>query len=156
MTINSMDSDVKARLDALMAAFFAAVSFEEGGKPSYQDLYDLFIPSGLLIRASDDQPEIATVSQFIEPRQKRVDSGELVRFREAETAEITEIFGNVAQRFSTYTKSGLSGGSPIEGQGVISIQFIRVGGSWKISSMAWDDERPGLVIPQRYRTTVSR
>lgn len=156
MPDHSENSSVKAQLDSLVAAFFKAVSFEEGGRPSYRDLYDLFIPSGLLIKNSADQPDIATVSQFIEPRQKMVDSGELVRFHEAETAEITEIFGSVAQRFSTYEKSGLSGAAPIEGRGVISIQFIKIGQGWKMSSMAWDDERPGLAIPSRYQPTAIR
>jgi hypothetical protein len=35
---------------------------------------------------------------------------------------------------------------------MISTQFLRTPASWKISSMAWDDERPGLVIPNRYLT----
>jgi hypothetical protein len=39
----------------------------------------------------------------------------------------------------------------IEGRGVISIQFIATPTGWKISAMAWDDERPGLTISERYR-----
>jgi hypothetical protein len=38
---------------------------------------------------------------------------------------------------------------------VIAIQFIRTGG-WRISAMAWDDERPGLTIPERYQPRVAR
>jgi len=34
-----------------------------------------------------------------------VDAGELTNFKEVETAEITEIFGNVAHRFSTYKRA---------------------------------------------------
>jgi hypothetical protein len=80
-----------------------------------------------------------------------VDAGELTCFREAETAEITEIFGNVVHRFSTYEKSGVNSGMEIRGRGIISIQFIKTEAGWKISSMAWDDERPGLTIPGRYK-----
>ncbi len=147
---------MKRQLDALVAAFFDAVSFEEGGKPAYPELYRLFILAGLLIRNSGNQPEITTVKQFIEPRQEMVDTGKLLCFREAETAEITEVFGNVAQRFSTYEKSGLTDRSEIEGRGVISIQFIRTGEGWRISAMAWDDERPGLTIPERYQPKDTR
>jgi hypothetical protein len=39
----------------------------------------------------------------------------------------------------------------IQGSGVISTQFIRTPRGWKMTSMAWDDERPGLTIPDRYR-----
>jgi hypothetical protein len=80
-----------------------------------------------------------------------VDSGALTSFDEVETAETTEVFGNVAHRFSTYEKRGTMHGEAIEGGGLISTQFIRTPRGWKMSSMAWDDERPGLVIPDRYR-----
>ena len=72
-------------------------------------------------------------------------------FREAETAEITEIFGNVAHRLSTYEKHGVNRVGAFEGRGVISIQFINSETGWKMSAMAWDDERPGLTIPDRYQ-----
>lgn len=139
----------KQELDALTAAFFRAVSFREGEKPAYSDLYTLFIESAYLIKNSATTPEISTVRQFIEPRQRMVDTGELLRFEEVETAEITEIFGNVAHRFSTYAKEGISMGTPIAARGVISTQFIMTPEGWRISCMAWDDERPGLTIPER-------
>jgi hypothetical protein len=114
-------------------------------------LYDLFIESGQIIKNSSSSPEIYTVRQFIEPRQRTIDSGELKSLRESETAEITEIFGNVAHRFSVYEKHGLSAGTTIDGRGVISIQFIATPTGWKISSMTWDDERPGLTLPEQDR-----
>ena len=49
------------------------------------------------------------------------------------------------------TKRGTVQGEAIEGRGVISTQFIRTPSGWRMSSMAWDDERPGLAIPARYR-----
>ncbi|HKT37215.1 MAG TPA: hypothetical protein VJR48_02520 [Ktedonobacterales bacterium] len=151
MQSDADESSDKREIDALTAAFFRAVSFDEGEKPGYASLYDLFIESGLLIKNSGPAPEIATVRQFIEPRQKTVDTGDLTRFKESETSEITEIFGNVAHRFSAYEKHGISAGTEINGRGIITIQFIATPTGWKISSMAWDDERPGLTIPERYR-----
>jgi len=150
MTIDD-DSGSKAEIDTLTAAFFRAVSFDDGETPPYANLYGIFIESGQIIKNSSSSPEIYTVRQFIEPRQRIVESGELKSFRESETAEITEIFGNVAHRFSLYEKHGLSADSTIEGRGVISIQFIATATGWKISAMAWDDERPGLTLPERYR-----
>jgi hypothetical protein len=145
------DASVKHELDGLTQAFFRAVSFEEGERPPYQMLYTLFIESGLLIKNSGTAPDIATVGEFIAPRQRLVESGELTRFRESEITERTEVFGNVAHRFSTYEKSGVSGGAAFDGRGIISIQFILTEAGWKMSSMAWDDERPGLTIPEHYR-----
>jgi hypothetical protein len=141
----------KSELDRLTADFFRAVSFEEGETPPYNDISALFIEPGLLIKNSFATPEVSSVRQFIEPRQAMVSLGELTRFREVELSEITEIFGNVAHRFSIYAKSGTLKGVPFEARGMISTQFVMTPTGWKISAMAWDDERPGLSIPEHYQ-----
>ena len=143
-------ADDRAELDGLMDRFLRAVSFEPGSKPAYGDLHDLFSDGARLIKNSSDTPEISTVEEFIRPRQQSVDAGELTSFEEVEVAETTEIFGNVAHRFSTYTKRGTTNGAPIDARGMISTQFIRTPNGWLMSSMAWDDERPGLELPARY------
>jgi hypothetical protein len=142
--------NTKAALDRLSVDFFRAVSFEEGQSPQYENIHTLFIESGLLIKNTGPIPEISSISQFIEPRQLMVQSGELTWFREWELFEATQIFGNVAQRFSTYAKSGCMKGVVFETRGMISTQFILTLTGWKISAMAWDDERPELSIPKRY------
>ena len=76
-----------------------------------------------------------------------VDAGDLTRFNEAELHLTTELFGNVAHRFSAYAKSGTMKDVPFEARGMISTQFVLTPQGWKISSMAWDDERPGLSVP---------
>jgi hypothetical protein len=130
--------------------FFRAVSFETGQRPAYASIRDLFMDGGKLIRNSSELPEILSVDDFIASRQRLVDSGALTSFEEVEIAETTEIFGNIAHRFSTYEKRGTLHGEGIEGRGVISTQFIRTPSGWRMSSMAWDDERPGLAVPDRY------
>ena len=139
---------VKSELDRLTQAFFHAVSFEEGETPPFEEIYPLFIDAGLLVKNTSSVPEISTVRQFIEPRQAAVRSGELTRFNEAELSETTEIFGNVAHRFNVYAKSGTLKGVPFKARGRISTQFVLTPAGWKISAMAWDDERPGLAIPE--------
>ena len=138
-------------LEALMDAFFAAVSFEAGQAPAYERLRELVLPNGLLIKNSGDAPEVATVDEFIQPRQALVDAGELTSFAEFETHAITETFGQVAHRLSTYGKRGVTDGTAFEGRGVISTQFVQTPEGWRISSMAWDDERPGLTVPERHQ-----
>lgn len=143
-------SDIRAELKALTDEFFRAVSFEPGQRPAYASIRDLFIDGGKLIRNSSELPEISSVDDFIASRQRLVDSGALTSFEEIETAETTEVFGNIAHRFTTYEKRGTMHGEMIEGRGLISTQFIRTPSGWKMSSMAWDDERPGLAVPDRY------
>jgi len=147
---------VKAELDRLTAGFFRAVSFEEGTSPLYESIYELFIEAGLLIKNTSSTPEISTGSQFIKPRVAAVRSGDLTRFNEVELCETTEIFGNVAHRFSSYAKSGTMKGIPFTARGMVSTQFVQTPGGWKISAMAWDDERPGLSIPEHYEPDPPR
>ena len=137
---------IKSSLDSLVSAFFRAVSFDVGAKPSYESIAALFVERALLIKNSGPVPEIASVAEFIEPRLALVRSGTSTCFLEAEISESTVMFGNVAHRFSVYSKSGTSAGIPFEARGMISTQFVYTPAGWKMSAMAWDDERPGLVV----------
>lgn len=138
---------VRQELAALADRFFRAVSFEAGEAPPYGDIHALFISTGLLIKNTAATPEISTVAQFIAPRQALVDSGALTRFKEWELSEHTQVFGNIAHRYSAYGKAGTQNGVAFEARGVISTQFIKTPEGWKMSAMAWDDERPGLSLP---------
>ena len=134
-------------LAELTAAFLAAVTFRAGERPRYEAIRDLFIERGLLIK-NLSEPEVATVDEFIAPRAALFESGELTEFEELELAAATEVFGNVAHRMSTYSKRGVQGGAAFSARGVISTQFVLTPGGWRMSSMAWDDERPGLTVPR--------
>jgi hypothetical protein len=142
-------------LQALMATFLQAVSFEPAAAPDYASIRELFTPGGLLIKNSGERPEVSGVEAFIAPRQALVDSGALTAFKEVEVGAVTEIFGNVAHRFSTYEKRGTLDGVASEAAAMISTQFIRTPGGWKITVMAWDDVRVGLDLPERYRPATS-
>lgn len=136
-------------LAALTAAFLDAVSFEPGERPAYDTIRDLFIDQGVLIK-NIGSADITTVDEFIAPRQALVDSGALTEFDERELAHRNEVFGNVAHRMSTYSKRGVQGGVQFEARGVISTQFVFTPSGWRMSAMAWDDERPGVTLPLRY------
>ncbi|MES2627124.1 MAG: hypothetical protein V4628_17690 [Pseudomonadota bacterium] len=144
------DAVIDAELIRITAEFFHAVSFEVGQSPPYEHIRDIFMESGLLIKNVGTTPEISTVSEFITPRRAQVKSGALSRFHESELSGQTVIFGNVAHRFSAYQKSGTLNGTSFEARGMISTQFILTPVGWKISAMAWDDERAGLQISDEY------
>lgn len=146
-----LDALTRVELTRLTKSFFEAVSFEPGQKPSYELVAQLFINEGLLIKNSAAGQEICNLEQFIAPRREQFETGVLTCFREWELRASTDLFGNVAHRWSTYGKSGVLKGQPFEAVGVISTQFVRTAAGWRMTSMAWDDERPGLAIPPRYR-----
>ena len=128
-------------LERLTRDFFAAVSFEPGARPDYDAIRALFIPDGLLIRNTGDAPEVTTVDAFIAPRAALFASGALTSFYEGELSAVTERFGTVAHRFSSYEKRGVQNGTSSAARGAISTQFVLTPDGWRMSSMAWDDER---------------
>jgi len=138
----------KAELDELVRRFFAVFTNTGGMAPHVEAVYDLFIPQGIVIKNAGPVPEIYSLREFIEPRRALLTNGTLVDFEEAEVSERTDIFGNIAQRFSVYRKSGVLSGQPFSAQGMKVMQFVRTPEGWRFSSAAWDDEREGLAVPQ--------
>lgn len=67
-------------------------------------------------------------------------------FHEDKLAHDTEIFGWVGHRFSTYRKQGEDRAGVFDVHGRISTQVVHTPAGWRISAMAWDDERPGLSL----------
>lgn len=148
-----MSQSVESELKRLIDDFLDAVSFTPGQRPRYERIRELFVPEGHLIKASEQPPDISTPEQFIAPRQHMVDMGRLTSFRESELHSTTEVFGNIAHRLSMYEKTGVMSGAAFQAIGVISAQFILTSRGWKMSSMAWDDERPGLSLADRFSRT---
>jgi len=136
----------KSILDDLTKRFFLLFSNKNGITPAIENIYQLCIPEAMIIKNTGPSPEIYTLEQFIAPRKKILTDGTLIDFSEEEMAERTEIFGNIAQRFCCYKKSGILSGQPFETKGMKTIQFIKTAEGWKISSLAWDDERDGLLV----------
>jgi hypothetical protein len=133
-------------LDALVSTFLSSVSFEPGHRPDYDRIRHLFIDRGLLIKNVAGATETLSVAEFIAPRLAMVDEGVLTSFVERQVSATTYIFGAVAHRQSVYTKSGVQRGEKFAARGVILTQFVDTDGTWRISSMTWDDERPGLAL----------
>jgi len=142
----SSESD-KSAIDKLITRFFGVFTCNEGQKPDLRLVYDLFIVEGLIIKSTTAGLETYNLKQFIEPREKMFSDGTLADFQEKELQERTTIFGNIAQRYCLYQKSGSMSGTRFETKGVKTIQLVKTAQGWKISSLAWDDERPGLTAP---------
>lgn len=129
-------TDAQAAIDALTKTFFAAFSSPE----SVPGIAGLFLPQGVIIKNLDARPVVYSVAEFIEPRLELLTSGRLTGFTEAETTGRTQIWGNIAQRWSSYHKSGVLDGQPFTGSGHKSSQFVNTPDGWRFSSLIWDDE----------------
>ena len=148
--MRSKDSSAKKEIDRVCKIFFKTFCNKNGEKPSIHRLKGLFIKNAVIIKNSGSSPEIYDVAGFIAPRKKILTDGTLTDFEEYELSERTDIFGTIAQRFSVYQKKGVQNGISFQAKGVKTIQFVKTRNGWKISSLAWDDERDGLLIPKKY------
>jgi hypothetical protein len=70
-----------------------------------------------------------------------------VRFSEVELVQEAIVFGNVARLTSVYEFTRLSAAGTQQGRGVNFFTLIYQDGSWRIMSIVWDNERPGLTLP---------
>jgi len=69
------------------------------------------------------------------------------RFSEVEIAHESVVFGNVARLTSVYEFTWESPKESRRGRGVNFFTLVREAGQWRIMSIVWDNERPGLTLP---------
>ncbi|KAA6222992.1 nuclear transport factor 2 family protein [Streptomyces albofaciens JCM 4342] len=129
----------KAEIDALTAEFFGVFDNRGGRTPEVARLRRLVLPEGVIV-VTGPRFTVYTLDAFIEPRQRLLTGGRLVEFSEWETSERTEIAGDIASRFGTYRKSGFLDGTPYEGEGTKSFQFVRTPEGWRVASFTWYDQ----------------
>lgn len=138
-----------AKIEELTNSLYSCISFRQGEKPDLARLKSLFIKEGMLINNNGD-PLIFTIDQFVDALGYQVSTGSLKSFSEREVAERTEIFGKIAHRFSTYeARFDPDDPEPLT-VGVNSIQFIKVGDSWHVNGLIWNDEAEDRKIPEKY------
>jgi len=139
----------QTKIEELTNSLYSCISFRQGEQPDLARLKSLFIKEGMLINNNGD-PLIFTIDQFVDALGYQVSAGSLKSFSEREVAERTEIFGKIAHRFSTYeARFDPDDPEPLT-IGVNSIQFIKVGDSWHVNCLIWNDEAEDQKIPEKY------
>jgi hypothetical protein len=126
-------------IDEVTAAFFEAFTTVGREAPNIDVLYELFLPSATIVKAVGSALEVFDVRGFVEPRRALLTGGAIEDFKEYETSAKTDVFGNIAQRFSRYEKSWSAAGVEQRGSGAKSIQFVQTSEGWKIAALVWDD-----------------
>jgi hypothetical protein len=138
-----VDAD-RVTIAGIVHTFFDAFTSGPGSTQRLDALRDVFLPEAVIVRTCGGEPTPYTVDSFITPRQALLTGGSLVDFREWELSGRTEIFGDLAQHFCSYAKSGVQDGVAFTGHGKKSLIFVRTSQDWRIAAAAWDDERAGL------------
>jgi len=136
-----------AEIEGMVAAFFAAFASGTESPTRLGALRSMFLPQAVIVGTCGAEPMVCGVEGFITPRETLLSGGALVDFKEWEVSARIDQFGNIAHWFGNYAKSGVRDGVPFTGKGMKSVQFVRTSEGWRISAVAWDDERSGLTIP---------
>lgn len=137
----------KSAIDLVVSRFFSAFTNVNGRCVNLDGLTDIFLPGAVIIKTCGGPISVYSLAEFIAPRKELLNGGELEEFSEEELWERTGIFGSVAQRLCLYKKSGVLSGRSFETKGMKSMQLVNTEAGWRISSVAWDDEREGVAIP---------
>jgi len=139
------------KIEALARKLYGCISFEPGGKPDFDTLRTIFFDGARLINNSGAKPGVVTVEGYIERFGGAIADGRIPSFQEKEVASRTERFGKIAQRFSTYeSRHRVDDPEPFDA-GINSVQMMAVDGEWLVTSLIWNNENEGRVIPEEYR-----
>ena len=148
-TTNPASSTVAADHEAIASivrTFFAAFTSGPESAARLDALRAVFLPEAVIVRTGGGEPAVHGVDSFIAPRQALLSGSTLVDFSEWELRGYTEIFGDIAHHFGSYAKAGVQDGTPFTARGMKTLQLVRTSAGWRISAVAWDDERDGVAI----------
>lgn len=146
-------------IDAIVNALYASVSFKAGEHPDWARFRGLFEPSARLVRVDallaatpasqrEQSPlRVSGIDDYVTRTTAAVDSGALSAFLEIELSRRTEVFGDLAQVFSSYERSADAGEVV---RGINSMQLVKDGDRWWVISLSWTDESDSSPLPSRY------
>ena len=138
--------DDRVEIARIISTFFEAFTSGPGVAARLEALRALCLPDAVIVRTCGGEPTSYDVEGFIAPRRALLTGGALLDFRERELAGRTDVFGDIAQHFCSYAKQGVQDGVELRGRGMKTVQLVRTTPGWRISAVAWDDEREGLVL----------
>ncbi|HEY7641891.1 MAG TPA: nuclear transport factor 2 family protein [Steroidobacteraceae bacterium] len=110
-------------------------------------------PQARLVRTGlnpDGSPFVSvfTLDAYIENVRQVLED---VSFSEVEVAQESVVFGNVARLTSVYEYTRRTATQTVRGRGVNFFTLVHDAGEWRIMSIVWDNERPGLSLsPEVY------
>ena len=142
--------DVKS-VDAIVTAYYSTVSGAKGEARDWNRLRSLMLPETQLFstRLAGNRllPIVLKIDDYIEANRKYFEKG---GYYEKEVNRKTDIFGNIAQVFSTYeSRRHIEEPTPYS-RGLNSFQLVFDGERWWIASVLWGAETPASPIPVQY------
>ena len=146
-------------VEHLVAALYDVISGPQSKPRDWDRFRSLFLPDGRLGVIRPDAPATAkeparkSDAVFLTPDMyvERDDPYFKTQgFFERSIANRVEEFGNLVHVWSTYESRHAADDAKPFTRGINSIQIIHAQGRYWVASIMWDDERPGLTLPEKY------
>jgi hypothetical protein len=122
---------------------YAVISGPAGQKRDWAKMKTLFTPDARLYAIGSRGLSGGSLDDYISRSGPQLGK---VGFTEKELARRIEIYGALAQVWSSY--AGTSSDGSVNVRGINSFQLVRQSdGRWLVHSILWQAERPGLSLP---------
>ena len=140
-------------VDTLVSALYSVISGPKGAKRDWKRFASLFHEGGKLETISlgrDGKRRLITMTpaDYVKRSGKWAETNGLF---EKETHRSQDVYGHIAQVFSSYELRIGGADKAADLTGINSIQCCQVDGKWRILSVLWEDARSAGPIPVRYR-----
>jgi hypothetical protein len=151
-------SDVDT-VDHLVTSLYDVISGPAGKPRDWDRFRSLFLPDGRLGVVRPETPATKDASArkgdavFLTPDmyvQRDDPYFKTHGFFERSIANRVEEFGNLVHVWSTYESRHAEHDSQPFTRGINSIQIVYAQGRFWVASILWDEERPGLALPEKY------
>jgi hypothetical protein len=139
-------------IDSTIDAFYKVISGEKGEARDWDLMRYLYHPNARLV-ATGKNKQGKMKATYITPQTYVENSGKwLVEngFIEEEMHRKVDVFGNIAQVFSSYQCFKSKSDTEPFMRGINGIQLLNVGDRWRIVNVFWMQESEDSPIPKEY------
>jgi hypothetical protein len=140
-------------MDGIMKALYEVISGEAGQKRDWNRFRSLFHPGARMI-ATGKNPQTGVVgARAVTPEEYITRNSAFMEkegFFEREIARRADIYGNIAQVFSTYASFHKADDKKPFQRGVNSFQLLNDGKRWWVMTIYWQGETPENPLPKQY------
>lgn len=140
-------------LDAIMKAVYDVISGDAGKARDWDRFRSLFHKDARLIPSGKNAQTGVIGARVLTPEDYITRSGPFLEkegFHERELARHVDMYGNIAQVFSTYHAFRKSDDKEPFLRGINSFQLLNDGKRWWVVTIYWQAETPDTPIPKKY------
>ncbi|MGI8884889.1 MAG: hypothetical protein ACR2IA_11680 [Pyrinomonadaceae bacterium] len=141
-------------IDRIMKAVYDVISGDAGQKRDWDRFRTLFHKDARMIPTTGKNPNTGLIAaRVLSPEEYITRSSPFMEkegFFEREIARRTDVYGNIAQVFSTYESFHKKDDKKPFARGINSFQLLNDGKRWWVVTIYWQGETPENPIPKEY------